>query len=126
MENKTIENARPEYLQIALQLSPLLNALGHRARVQILLHLAKYHGCSAGSISDRLPLAKSTVSVHLGKLKEAGLVLSEDDGTSVRYRMSETGYRMLKNLASELFETIEEWRNQQTECYDIKAGNLVL
>ncbi len=54
MVNETIEKTKPEYLQIALQLSPLLNALGHRARVQILLHLAKYHGCSAGSISDRL------------------------------------------------------------------------
>lgn len=123
MENETIERNTSPYLQIAVQLSPLLNALGHRARVQILLHLAQYHGCSAGTISDRLPLAKSTVSVHLAKLKEAGFVNSQDDGTSVRYQMSEDGYQMLKNLVSDLFETIEEWRSHQTECYDTKAGN---
>jgi DNA-binding transcriptional ArsR family regulator len=50
----------------------MLNALSHPARLQIMLHLAKYNGCQARSISERLPLAKSTVSEHLSKLKEAG------------------------------------------------------
>lgn len=125
MENSVADKARTDYLDIAIQLSPLLHALGHRARVQILLHLAKYQGCSAGSISSRLPLAKSTVSGHLSKLKEAGLISSRDDGNSVRYSMNEQGYAILKKFVHEMFDTIEDWKNNQTECCDIHAGELV-
>ena len=62
------------YQEISIKLSTLLDALSHPARIQILLHLSEHENCPAGNISDRLPLCKSTVSQHLAKLKEVGLI----------------------------------------------------
>ncbi len=114
------------YQIIPLQLAPLLDAVSHPARVQIMMHLAKYHGCSAGSISDKLPLAKSTVSAHLGKLREAGLIISEENGVSLKYSMNETGYNLMKDILSDFFTTIDECRSYQTECCDVNVEKMAL
>ena len=89
-----------DYTEIALKLSPMLNALSHPARLQIMLHLAKYNGCQAG----KLPLAKSTVSEHLSKLREAGLITCIADGTCSNYQISDEGYEMVKASFNEFWD----------------------
>lgn len=105
-----------DYQKIALSLSNMLNALSHPARLQIMLHLAKYNGCQAGSISGNLPLAKSTVSEHLNKLKEAGLISCDLDGTSSYYKISEQGYQLLQNGFSDFIELMEKHRAAPQKC----------
>jgi ArsR family transcriptional regulator, arsenate/arsenite/antimonite-responsive transcriptional repressor len=105
-----------DYNNIALSLAGMLNALSHPARLQIMLHLAKYNGCPARSISERLPLAKSTVSEHLNKLKEAGLISCEVDGTSSYYKISEQGYQLLRNGFSDFIELMEKHRASPQKC----------
>lgn len=105
-----------DYNKIALKLSPMLNALSHPARLQIILHLAKYNGCQAGSISGKLPLAKSTVSEHLSKLKEAGLITCTNEGTCSNYRISVEGYELLKIYFNEFLGAVEQWQGKQTDC----------
>lgn len=63
-----------KYTHTQTDLSSLLDALSHPARLQIVEHLAQYEECPAGKISEKLPLSKSTVSLHLAKLKETGLI----------------------------------------------------
>jgi DNA-binding transcriptional ArsR family regulator len=104
------------YQDIPLKLAPMLDALSHPARLQIILHLAKYNGCPAGSISERLPLSKSTVSQHLSKLKEAGIVTATPDGLIQRYRLNEEAMNELNKHYHSLLSTISELSKSRIDC----------
>ena len=104
------------YQDITLRLAPMLDALSHPARLQIVLHLARYHGCTAGNISDRLPLSKSTVSEHLSKLKEVGLISFTPNGICQNYRLNDEGIALVKKYFNEYSAIIEEWKDKRTEC----------
>jgi len=94
----------------------MLDALSHPARLQIILHLAKYNDCPAGSISEKLPLCKSTVSQHLNKLKETGLIVSSPDGACQRYRLNEGVLNELNAKYHSLLNTIHEFSNAKIVC----------
>lgn len=104
------------YQDIPLKLAPLLDALSHPARLQILLHLAKYNGCPAGSISERLPLSKSTVSQHLNKLKEVGIITATPDGLCLRYKLNEDVLNELNHQYLTLIDTIQELSKAKIDC----------
>jgi DNA-binding transcriptional ArsR family regulator len=104
------------YQDIPLKLAPMLDALSHPARLQIVLHLAKYTGCPAGSISERLPLSKSTVSQHLNKLKEAGIIISTPDGLCQRYTLNEEALNELNLYYHSLLNTIRELSKTRIDC----------
>ena len=104
------------YQDIPLKLAPMLDALSHPARLQIILHLAKYNGCPAGSISERLPLSKSTVSQHLAKLKEMRIITSTPDGLCLRYKLNEDVLNELKLYFNNLFDVIQEASMTKTDC----------
>jgi len=104
------------YQDISLKLAPLLDALSHPARLQIVLHLAKYNDCPAGSISERLPLSKSTVSQHLAKLKEAGIIASFADGLCQRYRLNDDAFNELNQYYQTLLDTIHELSRSRINC----------
>jgi DNA-binding transcriptional ArsR family regulator len=59
------------------QLARFAKALGHPVRIAILQMLAKKTCCYHGDMSERLPIAMSTLSQHLKELKEAGLIYQE-------------------------------------------------
>lgn len=105
-----------EYQDISLKLAPMLDALSHPARLQIILHLAKYNDCTAGSISERLPLSKSTVSQHLSKLKEIGLITATPDGVCQRYRLNEEVMTELSDYYQTLLNTISELSKARIDC----------
>ena len=105
-----------EYQDISLKLAPMLDALSHPARLQIILHLAKYNGCPAGSISERLPLSKSTVSQHLAKLKAAGIVVATPDGLCQRYSLNHEALNELNVQYHLLLNTIRELSKTKIEC----------
>ena len=104
------------YHDISVKLAPLLDAMSHPARLQILLHLAKYNGCPAWNISNRLPISKSTVSQHMAKLKEVGLIECDADGTSQRYRLSDDTFALLKAYFLDFFNEIEASKSSRVEC----------
>ncbi|QDG50917.1 winged helix-turn-helix transcriptional regulator [Persicimonas caeni] len=84
------------------ELAELAKALGHPARVKILRLLARREACVCGEIVDELPLAQSTVSQHLKKLKDAGLVQGEIDGPRVCYCINPDVLRRLRVLVAAL------------------------
>lgn len=104
------------YQDISVKLAPLLDALSHPARLQILLHLAKYKGCPAWNISNQLPISKSTVSQHMAKLKEVGLIECNADGTSQQYRLSDDAFALLKTYFLDFFSEIEASKDNRVEC----------
>lgn len=80
----------------------LAKALGHPVRAGIIRLLAGQETCMYGDLSDRVPLAKSTVSQHLKILREAGLVRVETDGVRVCYCIDPAGLLRLKALVAAL------------------------
>lgn len=73
-------------LEIA-RFAGMLAAMGTEPRLAIvrLLLAAHPHGMVVGEIADELAMANSTLSHHLDKLKQEGLVTVQREGTFLRY-----------------------------------------
>jgi SAM-dependent methyltransferase len=84
--------------------------LGHPARLAVLEELAEAKSCQCGHIVTQLPLAQATVSQHLKKLKEGGLIAGTLTGPAVCYcidqktviQMIESGRAFLNRLESDI------------------------
>lgn len=66
----------------------ICSALGDPKRILILYLLAE-KACFVNEICETLGLPQSTVSRHLRVLRERKLVLTEREGTSVRYSLAD-------------------------------------
>lgn len=86
------------------QFAAYARALGHPARVAIIRLLLRKDACICGEIVEELPLAQSTVSQHLKKLKAAGLIRGEVDGPKVCYCVEPAAIARFQWLASMLEE----------------------
>jgi ArsR family transcriptional regulator, arsenate/arsenite/antimonite-responsive transcriptional repressor len=109
MATETIQNSRragqpesPGRAAADAALAELAKAVGHPVRAGIVRLLAAQEGCQYGDLTDRVPLAKSTVSQHLKILREAGLVRVEVDGPRVCYCIDAAGLARLKALVAGL------------------------
>ena len=65
----------------------IFRALSDATRREI-LWLLRTGDLTAGQLADRFPLARSTLSGHLKVLREAGLVVSERQGTIIVYSLN--------------------------------------
>lgn len=79
----------------------VFRALSDPKRREI-LRLLRQSDMSAGSIADRFPVARSTLSGHLNVLKEAGLVVTERQGTTITYSLNVAMYEELLSTVMEL------------------------
>lgn len=71
------------------RLVAMLRALGNPARVSIVKELRRRGVCQTGSLVDTLPLSQSTISEHLRRLKEAGIVVGNIEGPATCYCVDE-------------------------------------
>ena len=64
-----------------------LAALAHETRLDVfrLLVRAGREGLAAGAVAEALEIPPATLSFHLKELRNAGLVLAEREGRSIRY-----------------------------------------
>jgi ArsR family transcriptional regulator, arsenate/arsenite/antimonite-responsive transcriptional repressor len=70
-----------------MSINAVFEALSHPVRRKILALLRK-GPMSAGELSEHFDIAKPTLSVHFGKLKDAELVSVERRGTSLIYHLN--------------------------------------
>lgn len=68
-------------------MNQLFEALAHPIRREILAML-KQGSASAGDIAARFDVSKPTMSGHFAKLKEAGLIHADRNGTSITYSLN--------------------------------------
>jgi len=68
-------------------MNQLFEALAHPTRREI-LELLKKGSMSAGAIAKRFDVSKPTLSGHFAKLKDAGLIHADKDGTSIIYSLN--------------------------------------
>jgi ArsR family transcriptional regulator, arsenate/arsenite/antimonite-responsive transcriptional repressor len=73
--------------QDVTRFADMLSALGAEPRLRILRFLLTAHpdGMVVGEIGEELEIPNSTLSHHLDKLKNEGLVLIQREGTFLRY-----------------------------------------
>ncbi len=81
----------------------MLRALANPARLKIVQELRRRgNACQCGPLVDVLPLAQSTVSEHLKRLREAGLIRGDIDGPAVCYCIDEDALDWFKREIGEL------------------------
>jgi ArsR family transcriptional regulator len=88
-----------------IELSALVKALAHPARIAILQFLAGRKACVCGDIVDELPLSQSTVSQHLKELKNVGLIKGDIEGPSICYCIDEKAWQKAQKQIGEFFKT---------------------
>lgn len=65
----------------------LFEALAHPTRREI-LEILKKGSASAGAIAAEFDVSKPTMSAHFAKLREAGLIHADKQGTSIVYSLN--------------------------------------
>jgi ArsR family transcriptional regulator, arsenate/arsenite/antimonite-responsive transcriptional repressor len=74
--------------------SEILKALGHPVRLRIVKHLI-YDECNVNKIIDIVGIPQSTISQHLGILKNRGILSMRKEGVKTCYRVSEDKVRSI-------------------------------
>lgn len=69
--------------------SDILKALAHPVRLCIIKGLLKKGHCNVGYMQECLDLPQSTVSQHLQKLRNFGIVTTERNGLEVNYTIAD-------------------------------------
>lgn len=85
------------------RLAKLAKALGHPARIAILMHLMKNNSCVCGDIVEEIPLAQSTISQHLKALKDVGIIHGEIEGTKTCYCINPKVWVEMSGVLSQFF-----------------------
>ena len=67
--------------------SEILKALGHPIRLRMLCGLLLNNDCNVNKIVDELQLPQSTVSQHLGILRNKGIIKPVKDGVRTCYQV---------------------------------------
>lgn len=73
-------------------------AMGHPVRIYVLELLSKQNCCYSGSLTEELPIAKSTLSQHLKELKDAGLIQGEIETPRVKYCINKENWEEAQRL----------------------------
>nr|WP_181718639.1 metalloregulator ArsR/SmtB family transcription factor [Pedobacter sp.]QJS06219.1 transcriptional regulator, ArsR family [Pedobacter sp.] len=82
------------------QLSQLLKAMAHPARIAILQRILVSNTCICGDLVEELGLAQATISQHLKELKLAGIIQGTIEGVSVCYCINPETWKLLETQIS--------------------------
>lgn len=92
-------------------ISSLLKAIAHPARIAILEYLIKVDTCICGDIVNELPLAQPTISQHLKELKNAGLIKGSIEGTAICYCVDKDTVARIQGYFSGMSLQLEKKEN---------------
>jgi len=81
-----------------ITIAALAKALGHPARIGIVLMLHERQSCIGCDIVDEVGLAQSTVSEHLRILKAAGIITGEIERPRVCYSLNPMALEPLRQF----------------------------
>ncbi len=77
-----------EEMKIIREKAALLKALSNPVRLCIVRELLQREECNVSAMQNCLKLSQSTVSQHLGRLRDMGIISCERKGTEVHYRIA--------------------------------------
>lgn len=85
------------------ELSIILKAIGHPARLAIIEQLLATKTCICGDFSREIGLAQPTISRHLKELKAVGIIQGTIEGTSVCYCINPLRWREIEEKLKGFF-----------------------
>ncbi len=90
------------------EIAEVTKAMGHPARITVLKYLLAEGPSTCQQIVDHLPYSQSTVSGHLQKLKEGGLITMKSHKTSSIYAIDIKQLQKTHSDIAELFGIVIE------------------
>lgn len=100
------------YTDEQIELSIIVKALGHPARLAIIDHLLKVNSCICNDLVNEIQLAQPTISQHLRELKSAGLIKGSIEGTSICYCIDEKVIGKVQSYFNHIIEVL----NSKSNC----------
>jgi predicted transcriptional regulator len=94
-------------------LSTLLKAIAHPARIAILQQIISANACICGDLVEELGLAQATISQHLKELKNAGIIQGTIEGVKVCYCIEPKTWALLESLLGSFFGS---YKNPESCC----------
>lgn len=85
----------------------ILKAISDPIRLSIVQKLFKYDELCACNLLEDYQITQPTLSFHMKKLTQSGLVSSRKDGTWVKYKINSEAYQKLVNELT-LFNSTEK------------------
>ena len=79
-------------------------AMGHPIRMYVLELLSTQSCCYSGDLTEKLPIAKSTLSQHLKELKDAGLIQGEIEAPKIKYCLNQENWKLAKQLFNQVLK----------------------
>lgn len=92
---------KPTDMELLNQKSELLKAIAHPVRLCIVRGLMVEGECNVNKMQTCLEMPQSTVSQHLGKLRDLGIISARRDGVEVFYRLVDED---IKKVVGVLFQ----------------------
>ena len=102
MEDKQV------YTELEQNLAHFTRALGHPARIAILVELARRGFKVQGEIIQVPSLSQATVMQHLRELKRAGLVKGRIFGAKAEYHLDQQNIQKFESFFSEFIRHLEQ------------------
>jgi ArsR family transcriptional regulator, arsenate/arsenite/antimonite-responsive transcriptional repressor len=104
MEQVITNNKSKEFCIDKQRIAQYCKVLSHPARIAIIELLAEHKEIRTGNISDYLPIARTTVSVHLKELRNIGIIQGEIDGLKIHYCLNSERLKEIRFEINKLFE----------------------
>ena len=79
-------------------LEKITKGFSNHRRIQVLVLLGNKPNLSVFEVSEELKVNFKTISEHIRRLFISGLVLKKNEGATVRHKLSDLGYSVLKFL----------------------------
>ncbi|CAG7589337.1 Transcriptional repressor PagR [Peptoniphilus tyrrelliae] len=79
----------------------VLKVMAHPIRLKIIKNLIDNGPCNVGSLQEVFNIPQPTVSSHLGKLKRAGVLNSDRNGTEIFYKVDN---KFILSLTESIFD----------------------
>lgn len=102
-DNSCQEAEFDQMMEDARQAADFLKALGHEGRLMILCSLAQNGEMSPTDFEKFLRQRQSAVSQQLARLRLEGLVETERNGKTIKYRLADDRAREVVELVYQLF-----------------------
>ncbi|MFM7233944.1 MAG: ArsR/SmtB family transcription factor [Flavobacteriales bacterium] len=96
------------YSDLEQNLAHYTRALGHPARVAVLVELARRGFAVQGEIIQVPSLSQATIMQHLRELKRAGLLKGRIFGAKADYRIDRENLQKFEVLVGDFFRQFEE------------------
>jgi ArsR family transcriptional regulator len=77
----------PDDFELLMKMSELLKSIAHPVRLCIVRGLIRQGECSVNKMHECLKLPQSTVSQHLGKLRNLGIIKGRRHGVEIFYQV---------------------------------------